>query len=52
MEEQHRRILRDALNPPKRKPKLNFKEFLLTVPDFGDPDSLRQKDVPRNIDFD
>ncbi|HEV3272578.1 MAG TPA: hypothetical protein VGZ93_10400 [Candidatus Methylacidiphilales bacterium] len=51
-EEEHRRILRDTLNPPKRKPKLNFKEFLLTVPDFGDPDSLRQKDLPREINFD
>jgi plasmid stability protein len=52
MEEEHRRILRNTLYPPKQKPKLNFKEFLLTVPDFGDPDSLRQKDLPREINFD
>jgi plasmid stability protein len=38
-----------ATEPPK--PKMNFKEFLLTLPDFGDPDELRQKDFPREINF-
>jgi plasmid stability protein len=59
-EEQHRRILRASLVKKKRpsarrkKPatKMNFKEFLLTCPDFGDPDKLRQKDLPREINFD
>ena len=50
MEEEHRRILRDTLL--KKKPKMSFGEFLLTVPDFGDPDKLRQKDKPRDINFD
>jgi len=62
MEEQHRRILRGSLLRKKKKrvttrktkstPKMNFKEFLLTAPDFGDPDLLRQKDFPRDINFD
>jgi hypothetical protein len=51
MEEEHRRILRETLIK-KRKPKMDFKDFLCTVPDFGDPDKLRQKDKPRDIDFD
>ncbi len=34
MEEEHRRILRETLFPKKEKPKLNFKEFLLTMPYF------------------
>ncbi len=50
MEEEHRRILRSILLPKKRRPKLNFKEFLLTVPDFGDPDALRPTDAPRKND--
>ena len=51
MEEEHRRILRETLLK-KQKPKMDFKDFLCTVPDFGDPDKLRQKDKPRDIDFD
>ncbi|MCE0522694.1 MAG: hypothetical protein LV480_07265 [Methylacidiphilales bacterium] len=51
MEEEHRRILRETLLK-KPKPKMDFKDFLLTVPDFGDPAKLRQKDKPRDIDFD
>jgi plasmid stability protein len=51
MEEEHRRILRDILLE-ERKPKMSFLEFLCTAPDFGDPDKLRQKDKPRDIDFD
>ena len=50
MEEEHRRILREILQAPP-KPKMNFKEFLLTCPDFGDPDELRQRDLPREIDL-
>jgi plasmid stability protein len=61
MEEEHRRILRNILlktrrSPTKERPKrirkLNFKEFLLTAPYFGDPDSLRSRELPREIDFD
>ena len=42
MEEEHRRILRAELVPKKRKPKLNFKEYLLTMPNVGD-DSLFER---------
>jgi len=53
MEEELRRLLREALEPAKQpKPKMNFKEFLMTCPDFGDPDELRQKELPREINFD
>jgi plasmid stability protein len=58
MEEQHRRLLRRILMTGKRKQKsrpkrkMNFKELLLTVPDFGDPDALRSRDLPREINFD
>jgi plasmid stability protein len=61
MEEEHRRILRHSLVKARRSPnnkktkrtrRLNFKEFLLTAPYFGDPDQLRSKDLPREIDFD
>jgi plasmid stability protein len=51
MEEEHRRILRETLLK-KEDPKMSFKEFLCTVPDFGNPDKLRQKDRPRDINFD
>ena len=51
MEEAHRRILRETLLS-KKKPKMNFKEFLCALPDFGNPDKLRQKDLPREIEFD
>jgi hypothetical protein len=43
MEEEHRRILRDALVGKIRKPKLSFKEFLLTMPNVGD-DSIFKRD--------
>ncbi len=52
MEEETRRILRSTLMPKKKKPKMTFLEFLCTVPDFGDPDKLRQKDKPRDINLD
>jgi plasmid stability protein len=51
MEEAHRRILRETLLK-KEKPKMNFKEFLVTVPDFGEPWKLRKKDKPRSTEFD
>ena len=51
MEEEHRRILRETLLK-KEKPKMSFLDFLCTAPDFGDPDKLRQKDKPRDIDWD
>jgi len=51
MEEEHRRILRSSLLG-KSKPKMSFKEFLLTVPDFGeDADAYRKNDMPREIDL-
>jgi hypothetical protein len=52
MEEELRRILRKSVGRKTAKPKMSFKDFLLTVPDFGDPDALRSKDMPREIDFD
>jgi hypothetical protein len=52
MEEEHRRILRAELTPKKRKPKLNFKEYLLTMPYFED-DALfeRKRELPREVDL-
>jgi plasmid stability protein len=51
MEEEHRRILREALLT-ENKPKLSFKEHLLAMPDIG-PDDLfeRQKDYGRDIEL-
>ena len=53
-EEEHRRILREILEPKEKlKPKMNFKEFLLTVPDFGeDADAYRKKAKWREMDLD
>ncbi len=51
MEEAHRRILRETLIV-KPKPKKSFLDLLSEAPDFGDPDKLRQKGKPRNIDWD
>ena len=34
-EEEHRRILREALNRDDSMPKMNFKEFLMSMPDVG-----------------
>jgi hypothetical protein len=50
MEEEHRRILRSSLQPKAKAPKLNFKEYLLTMPYFND-DSLfeRKREMPRDI---
>jgi plasmid stability protein len=51
MEEEHRRILREALlGPSRRKP--SFKEYLLQMPDVG-PDELfaRHRDLGREVDL-
>ncbi len=51
MEEEHRRILREALlGGSKRKP--SFKEFLLSMPDIG-PDELfeRRQDFGRKVEL-
>jgi len=51
MEEEHRRILREALlGPPNRKP--SFKEYLLQMPDVG-PDELfeRDRDFGREVEL-
>ena len=40
MEEEHRRILREALVGRKRKP--SFKEFLLTMPSVGGDDDFER----------
>jgi plasmid stability protein len=50
MEEEHRRILREALlGAAKRKP--SFKEFLRSMPDIG-PDELfdRRRDYGRKVE--
>jgi len=52
MEEKLRRVLRTLANEEPFKPKMNFKELLVACPDFGDPDKLRQNDLPREINFD
>ena len=51
MEEEHRRILRETLIM-KPKPKKSLLDLLSEAPDFGDPDKLRQKDKPRDINWD
>ena len=52
MEEEHRRILRRTLLVKKKKPAMSFKDFLLTVPDFGeDADAYRKNDKPREVDL-
>ncbi len=51
MEEEHRRILREALlEKPKEKPSL--KEYLLQMPDIG-PDELfgREEDKGREVEL-
>jgi plasmid stability protein len=51
MEEEHRRILREALlASSKRKP--SFKEFLLSMPNVGeDEDFERRPQIPRPIEL-
>jgi plasmid stability protein len=49
MEEEHRRILRDALFP-KSKGRVSFKQFLLSIPEAGkDSDFERVSDKGREI---
>lgn len=49
MEEEHRRILREALSGPSRK-KPSFKEFLLSMPNVGeDKDFARVPQIERPI---
>jgi plasmid stability protein len=51
MEEEHRRILREALLGPSRK-RPSFKEYLLQMPDIG-PDELfaRDRDMGRKVEL-
>jgi len=51
MEEQHRRILREALlGGSKQKP--SFKEFLLSMPDLGrDEDFERRPQIDRPVEL-
>ena len=51
MEEEHRRILREALFGPS-KGKRSFKEFLLAMPNVGeDPDFEREAQIDRPVDL-
>jgi hypothetical protein len=52
MEEELRRIIRQSVAIPA-KPKLNFKEFLLSMPYVEGDDAFfeRQRDLPREIDL-
>jgi hypothetical protein len=50
MEEEHRRILRSSLTGKAQSPKMSFKEYLLTMPYFGDDDLFeRKREMPRDI---
>lgn len=52
MEEEHRRILRTSLLGKSGRTRMNFKDFLLTVPDFGqNADAHRKGDYPRDIEL-
>ena len=53
MEEEHRRILRLSLLGRKRpKPKMSFKEYLLTMPvRLTETEFPRRNDPPRPVDF-
>ncbi len=51
MEEEHRRILREALLGNSRKPS-SFKASLLAMPNVGaDEDFARQPDIPREVEL-
>jgi antitoxin FitA len=51
MEEEHRRILREALLGENRK-QTSFKEFLLAMPNVGaDEDFARLPDIPREVEL-
>lgn len=50
MEEEHRRILREALLPPSRK-KSSFKDYLLSMPNVGeDKDFQRGSQIDRPVE--
>lgn len=49
-EEEHRRILRQALTP--RGSVVSFKELLFSMPDVGEDDDFVQgRDLPRPVDL-
>lgn len=53
-EEEHRRILREILEPKEKpKPRMSFKEYLLTMPNVGkDSDfEMPRNDKPREVDL-
>jgi plasmid stability protein len=51
-EEEHRRILREALFPEQKKDRPSFMEHLMSMPDVGSDDVFeRQKDYGRDIDL-
>ena len=51
MEEEHRRILREALVGPSKK-KRSFKEFLLAMPNVGkDQDFERGPQIDRRVEL-
>jgi plasmid stability protein len=51
MEEEHRRILREALLGPPRK-KRSFKDYLLSMPDVGeDKDFERGPQIDRPVEL-
>ena len=51
MEEEHRRILREALIGPSKE-KRSFKEFLLAMPNVGeDRDFEREPQIDRPVDL-
>jgi plasmid stability protein len=53
-EEEHRRILREILEPKEKpKPKLSFKEYLLTMPNVGEDSDFEmpRNDKPREVDL-
>jgi plasmid stability protein len=54
MEEEHRRLLREVLEPRKApKPKMSFKEYLLTMPNVGEDSDFEmpRNDKPREVDL-
>jgi len=52
MEEELRRVIRESVAATPSKPKKSFMDLVCEAPDFGDPYLLRQKDRPREVNFD
>jgi plasmid stability protein len=46
VEEEHRRILRNALLPKKGRPAMNFKEYLLSMPEVGNKELFKRDRSP------